>query len=291
MFDHQPADELPPPAYEVSQEAFDQKTQQGIQASLEPQDNVHDEIWEEWDEATFEANSRALPETPVSSSSSAPTLPPVTAQQYPREKAPRPPPQQEEPAVRPLRIVKKSQTAAYMKAVEARSYKSNTLPDCPAPSSDEGASLARSFSILSVGRGTPPPVFEPVGPSLDGPDYHEVIMSHVPGNSRPSSPMSVLSDSYHPPVPPPPRVVDSRPNMAMPPPPPPPVQHQPAQRPMSTQALRPQYQQQPRRRVGFDPMSAYKSKSAFTPGLDPTPERVDPSSFYKWVSSVHLLLL
>lgn len=288
MFDHRPTDELPPPSYEVSQEAFDRKIQQGIQASLEPQANIPDDLWEEWDEAKFEANARAFAEASASSSSSAPAPPPVTAQQYPKEKAPRPqsppPPRQEEPAVRPLRIVKKSQTTAYQKAVEATSYRPNTLPGGPAASSDEGASLARSFSVLSVGRETPPPVFEPVGPSLDGPKYDEVVTNYVPRDSHPSYPMSVLStNSYRPPLPPPPRIADPRPNMTMPPPPPPPIQRQPAQRPISTQMQRSQHQQ-PRKRVGFDPMSAYKSKPAFAPGLEPTPERVDPSSFYKWVS-------
>ena len=296
MFDPH-TDELPPPSYELSQETFDQKTSQGIQASLEPQPDTLD-LWEEWDEAKFTTNARALPETPASSSSSSvPPPPPLTAQQYPQEKAPRPapppPPPQEEPAVRPLRIVKKSQAersqaersqaAAYKKAAEASSYQSNTHPGGPACSSDEGAALGRSFSVLSAGRRTPPPVFESVGPSYDGPDYDEVAISYVPGDSRPSSPMSVLSnDSYRPPVPPPPRMTDPRPNTVMPPPPPPPIRYQPAQRPTSTQAQRPQYQQQPRRRVGFDPMSAYnKPKTTFTPHLDPTPERIDPSAFYK----------
>ena len=294
MFDPH-TDELPPPSYELSQETFDQKTRQGIQASLEPQSDTLD-LWEEWDEAKFTANARALTETPASSSSSTsvPPPPPLTAQQYPQEKAPRPPPPppppQEEPAVRPLRIVKKSQAeksqaersqaAAYKKAAEASSYQPNTHPGGPACSSDEGAALGRSFSVLSAGRRTPPPVFESVGPSYDGPDYDEVAISYVPGGSRPSSPMSVLSnDSYRPPVPPPPRMADPRPNMVVPPPPQPPLQRQPAPRPTPVQ--RPLYQQ-PRRRVGFDPMSAYnKPKSAFTPHLDPTPERVDPSSFYK----------
>ena len=284
MFDPQASDEPPPPSYELSQEVFDQKTRQGIQESLEPLADAPD-LWEEWDEAKFEANARTFAETQSSSSSSAPSLPPVTAQQYPKEKTPRPPspppPQQEEPAVRPLRIVKKSQSAAYKKAVEASSYQSNTLPGGPAPSSDEGASLARNFSVLSMGRRTPPPMFQTIGPSLDGPDYDEVIMSYVPGDSRPSSPVSVLStDSYRPPDPPPPQLAESRPNRAAPPPRPPFIQHQPAPRTVPQQ--RPQHQP-PRRRVGFDPMSAYKSKSAFTPGLDPTPERIDPSSFYKWV--------
>ena len=294
MFDPHSSDELPPPSYELSQETFDQKTRQGIQASLEPQPDPHD-VWEEWDEAKFEANARVL-ETPGSSSSSGPSLPPVTAQQYPHEKTPRPPspppPQQEEPAVRPLRIVKKNQTTVYNKAVEARSYHSNTLPCIPAPSNDRGASLDRSFSMLSMGRGTPPPMFEPVGPSYDGPDYDEVAMNHVPGNLRPSSPMSVLSnDSYRPPVPPPPRMADPRPNMVMPPQPQPRTQHQPTTKPVPPQGQRPQYQQQPRRRVGFDPMSAYRSKPAFTPGLEPTPEKIDPSAFYKLVPSIHLSLL
>lgn len=281
MFDPLSTDELPPPAYELTQETFDQKTQQGIQASLEAQADPLD-LWEEWDEAKFEANSRAQ-ETSGSSSSTAPSHPPATAQQYPQEKAPRPPSppllQQEEPAVRPLRIIKKSQAAAYNKAVEARSYHSNTLLEAPPSSSDGGASLDRSFSMLSVGRRTPPPMFESIGPSYDGPEYEEVTMSYVPGDSRPSSPMSVLSnDSYRPPVPPPPRMTDAHPNMGVPPPPQPRIQYQPAPKPVP-QGQRPQYQ--PRRRVGFDPMSAYKSKSVFTPGLEPTPERIDAAAFYK----------
>ena len=281
MFDHQPSDELPPPSYELSQETFERKTQQGIQASLEHQDN----LWEEWDEAKFEANARELAQDSASSSTSAPIPPPPTAQQYPKEKTPMPPspppPPQEEPAVRPLRIVKKkNQAAAYKKAVEADS--SNNPPSGPPSSTDGGASLSRDFSVLSIGRRTPPPMFETVGPNLDGPAYDEVVMSYVPGNSRPSSPVSILSnDSYRPPVPqPPPQFTTSRPNTTIPPPPPPPFQRQPLQRPISTQVQRPQYPP-PRRRVGFDPMSAYKSKPAFTPGLEPTPERVDPSSFYK----------
>jgi len=281
MFDPH-TDEPPPPSYDLSQEAFDQKTRQEMQASLEaPSDTL--DLWEVWDEATHTANARALADTEASSSSSAPPPPPVTAHQYPKEKppGPPPPPQQEEPAVRPLRIVKRSQAAAYKKAAEASSYQSNTHSGGPTPSSDEGPLLGRSFSVLSAGRITPPPMFESVGPNYDGPDYDEVAMTYVPGGSRPSSPMSVLSnDSYRPPVPPPPRMTAPRPNTFLPPPPPP-LQRQPAPRPMSTQVQRHQYQQ-PRRRVGFDPMSAYnKPKTTFIPHLDPTPERIDPSSFYK----------
>lgn len=312
MFDPQVPDEPPPPSYEFSQETFDQKTQQGIQASLEPQDPLQD-LWEEWDEAKFEANARASANTSSSSSSSASSIPPVTAHQYPKEKGPRPPspppPQQEEPAVRPLKIVKKSQTAAYKKAAEAHSYQSGGLSNGPA-SSNGGASLSRSFSVLDSGRRTPPPVFEAVGPNYDGPEYEQVVMSYVPGSSRPSSPESVLStEPYRPPaLPPQPQVANSRPNtnMGIPPqqqsptqyqpgprptqtqyqpaPRPTQTQHQPAQRPIQTQPQRPQYQQQQsRRRVGFDPMSAYRSKPTFTPGLEPTPEKIDPSLFYKCV--------
>lgn len=289
MFDPQVPDEPPPPSYELSQETFDQKTQQGIQASLQP-DPVAD-LWEEWDEAKFEANSRS-PADGSSSSSAAASVPPVTAHQYPKEKAPRPPspppPEQEEPAVRPLRIVKKSQTAAYKKAVEARSYQADGVSG----GSVEGASLNRSFSVLSVGRRTPPPMFETLGPSLDGPDYEEVVMTYAPGNSRPTSPASVLShDSYRPPaLPPQPPTVNSRPNPNMGirhQPPPPPTQYQPAPRPTPSHVQRPQYPPS-KRRIGFDPMSAYRTKSVFAPGLESTPEKVDPSAFYNSAVSAHL---
>jgi len=129
-------------------------------------------------------------------------------------------------------------------------------------------------------------MFESFGPSLDGPDYSEVVMTYPSGNSRPSSPLSVLSDdSYRPPLPPPPPMADSRRRMAMPPLQSPPIQPQTSQR--SVHPQRPQYRR-PERRVGFDPMSAYRSKPAFTPGLEPTQERVDPSSFYNSAVSAHL---
>ena len=282
MFDPQESDELPPPSYELSQETFDQKTQQGIQASLEHQDPLQD-LWEEWDEAKFEANARSPTNPSTSSSASAPSLPPVTAHQYPKEKAPRPPspppPQQEEAAVRPLKIVKKSQTAAYKKAVEARSYQSDSTPGGPTSTSDGGSSLSRSFSVMSVGRRTPPPMFEPIGPNYDGPQYEEVV-GYAPGNSRPSSPMSVLSaDSYQPAAfPPQPQVSNSRPNTNTGIPP---ARYQPAPRPIQPRSQRSQFAH----RVGFDPMSAYRSKPTFSPGLEPTPEKVDPSSFYKYAHS------
>ena len=290
MFDPQDSDELPPPSYELSLEAFDQKTQSGIEASLQPQELLAD-LWEEWDEAKFEANARASVNAPASSSSSVPSVPPVTAQQYPKEKVPilpsPSPPPQEEPAVRPLRIVKKSQATAYNKAVEARSYQSNNLPPVPTSSSNQGASLFRSFSVLDESRRTPPPMFEPVGPNYDGPEYEETVMSYVPGDSRPSSPVSVLStESYQPAAyTPQPQRADIRPIVAPPPPQPPRPQYQPAPKPMQPQPQRPQY---PRRRVGFDPMSAYRTKPAFTPGIDPAyqNQKVDPSAFYKYVSSV-----
>lgn len=116
-------------------------------------------------------------------------------------------------------------------------------------------------------------------------------MSYVPGNSRPESPGSVLSaDSYHSPaLPPQQQMGTSRPNTntAMPPPPNPPIQYKPAPRPTQTQTQRPPFRP-PGRLVGFDHMSAYKSKSAFTPGLESTPEKVDPSAFYNSAVSAHL---
>jgi hypothetical protein len=293
MFDPQASDEPPPPAYELSQETFDQKTQQGIQASLQAQDSLQD-MWEEWDEAKFYANSLALQTPSASSSSSAPTLPPVTAQQYPKEKVPRlpspPPPKQEEPAVRPLRIVKKSQTTAYQKAVEARSYQSHN--PLGGPTSNGGASLSRNFSVLSIGRRTPPPMFESVGPNYNGPDYSEVATDYVqvPGNSRPlSSPESVLSANTYrqTALPPQSQTANLRPNqnMAMPPPSQPPTRYQPSPRPAQNHRL--QFQQAGRY-GGFDPLTAYKSKPAFGPGLESTPEKIDPSSFYNSAVSAHL---
>lgn len=292
MFDPQESDELPPPAYELTQESFDQKTQHGIELSLEPQDPLHD-LWEDWDDAKFEANLQSIANPSAPSSSSAQRIPPLAAHEYPKEKVPRPasppPPQQEEPAVRPLKIVKKSQTAALKKAAEARSYQSNDFSADPT-SANGGASLSRNFSMMSMGRRTPPPAFESNGPSYDGPEYEEMMMSYgyASGNARPESPGSILSaDSYHSPaLPPQQQMGNSRPNTntALPPPPNPPIQYKPAPRPTQTQTQRPPFRP-PGRLVGFDHMSAYKSKSAFTPGLESTPEKVDPSAFYKCVHS------
>lgn len=68
--------------------------------------------------------------------------------------------------------------------------------------------------VASVGGRAPPPMFEPIDPSYDGPGYDEGVMSYVPGNSRTSSPVSILStDSYRPPpLPPKPPMGISRSN-------------------------------------------------------------------------------
>lgn len=281
----EPAEDLeavPPPAYELTQEDYDRKTSQVIGSSVNDPTGL-EEVWEEWDESAFEAAFEAAARENAngggaSSSSSTPIRP-----QFHPEKAPI---VEEEPVVRPLRIAKKHQQTpsahVYSKATEAY----GTPP--PAPDFDAQAStsdslsphppanafVSRSTSIMSIGRRTPPPAFEHMGPSLDGPDYEEMAeqQSRGAGNTmaapRASRPlydpqMRQRTQSVSP-------APSHRQSLANGP------QRVP-QRPMT------QYPP-PQRRLphNFDPMSAYSRP------LHPTPSqsahvKVDASAFYKYV--------
>ena len=60
-----PTDAAPPPAYQLPQEEFDQKTSQVLQNALE----VDEDGWEVYDPAAFEAGAENLERSPPSSSS------------------------------------------------------------------------------------------------------------------------------------------------------------------------------------------------------------------------------
>lgn len=263
-------DAIPPPAYELTQEDYDRKTSQVVSSSASDPIGPIEEEWEDWDEAAFEAAFEAArnnANASASSSSSTPIQPTFHPEKVSIV--------QEEPAVRPLRIVKKPQsgpsTHVYSKATEAYG---NHEPLAPPPASGSlhlpEPSVSRSMSMMTTGRRTPPPAFEPMGPSLDGPEYQEVV--EQPPMPAPRASRSIVESQIHAP-----RTNSLSPASA---------QRQPLanappripQRPMN------QYPPPQRRHVAlphnFDPMAAYHRPLSRTP-TQAQPGKVDASAFYK----------
>lgn len=203
--------------------------------------------WNEWDEAKFEIKSRSLRSASESFPSSSPNIPQMISR-VGLGKIRR------LPSLPLFHHQEKGKAVADEKSIDAAPHTFDNDPDgCPPPS-DEGASLVRPFSMLSVDRRTPPPVFESVGSGMDCPAYEEVISS-APGNSHQSSPAPVPTTTSH------------RPRVL----PPPPIQ-----------VTRPRYQQQ---RPRFDPMTAY---SRSKPASDSVSEDTHAASFYNSAVSPHL---
>ena len=186
-----------------------------------------------------------------------------------------------------------------------------------------GASLTRSgtMSTYCERQATPPPMFEAMGPSLDGPPYElpaaQITLTYRPGDSRPCSPLTTRSHSrsssfahphplppiphqpkgrQRPPLPSPPQLRQPR-NIASPSPPrtnlaPSTVSSPQRRSPIpgsnlvrGTPSPRPVSIFNPTStRVTFDPQFAYNSK----PSLDLEDGRAlaptDASSFYKSVN-------
>lgn len=102
---YSPADELPPPAYEITQDDFDRKTGRVIEESARepPEPRVDEDGFEIWDEEAFEAALAAMGSLSVAegvssgqSSAGSDSLP-----NYPPEKAPKLPEQSTPPAASP----------------------------------------------------------------------------------------------------------------------------------------------------------------------------------------------
>jgi hypothetical protein len=213
-------DDIPPPAY--SEQEFDQKISIALDASLTtPTQTAEEEAWEEWNEAAFEAASRAVSgesgssgPTHVWSNQSAGGSASQRAETYPPEKGglgvilPTP------ASIEPLRIHKRS--ASNGKSGLSKTYfdgygenhngssssssKTKTNPDSysqvgiggPAPRSIPHATQTTYHNVplddeaddFSV----PPPPFAPVEPNPDGTPI--VIMSYDPSTSAPPSPLS-----------------------------------------------------------------------------------------------------
>lgn len=343
-------DSPPPPAYEFCQQEFDQKVSHALEASQAepPRESAGEDEWEAWDETIFAAAAARLTlsdasagagsstyylrsphaDASVSHLGTAPGQGPIPgngkARSDGREDA------HAEGAfgpgggsVQPLRIVKKATPLAQPEAGSAKEkerpswYAEAQLDagppqDAPQPATSFRAEVHRSDSIVSRSD-TPPPMFTPIGPSLDGPPYEgpPVVLTYVPGDSRPASPLhsppatqttfagapfshsrSGSTGRRSLPQPPQPQApqrsfspssfVQARPtHQSLPPPRPPPSTGSP--RPTTAYHPKPVYSAP---RVAFDPRMAYadaKSSPFDTHGLEPPPPKVNAAALYRYI--------
>lgn len=229
------SDEPPPPAYEFSQQEFDQKINRAIETSRsEPPPPVQEEEWEVWDDAAFDAAIARLNLNDSSSSnSSSSAAAAALAESAPSSSSSSSAPK---PNVVPLRIVKKSAHPSVPKAKERPSwYDEAQLGQEPASSSQNTAPQpqpqpqpqSRPLPSNVIPRQseypdrepTPPPMFTERDETIDGPPYEAVVMSYTPGDeSRSPSP---LASPVLPPPPPPPMAPIHMDDYLTPDPPPP----------------------------------------------------------------------
>ncbi|OCH94092.1 hypothetical protein OBBRIDRAFT_196536 [Obba rivulosa] len=311
-------DSPPPPAYEISQHEFDQKTSHLLETSAsEPQPPEVDlEGFEVWDDATFEAAVRAselsLVDGPLSRQAA-----------YPLEKvAPQPLDDgASSSAIRPLRITKKSTAAPPQKEhpswyteaqLDRSSSGSSREPEPPAHAPNTPRYPQPDLPEVSdpcSRESTPPPEFTPVGPSLDGPPYEGIVLTYRPGDdSAPPSPLqspTMLPQSFDTgssrspfqshlarDLPMPPHSIYGAPTSSFTP-----HNHQslpPRRSPMS-QNKRPATTYASGAGAAapllrFNPQSAYGKKPMVpTPDEQRAPPRVDPAAFYNSAISATLL--
>ncbi|KAI0698589.1 hypothetical protein BC835DRAFT_644766 [Cytidiella melzeri] len=343
-FDSQ--DEPPPPAYEFCEQEFDRKISDALEAS---RDAVDDEgEWQVWDEAAFAAavanmtvadsaggasSSRSPPPAPALASSTSPRHTSLSSEQGAST-----------PATQPLRVVKRQRQPSTRKQKERPNWYAEAglgdgPPSAPAettrpslasqivPSTTSSNSLLRQPSVVER-ESTPPPMFEPIGPSLDGPPYdgygdppppprrQGLVMTYVPGDSRPASPLhsptspslshapasaptllQPLADRRH--LPRPSMHESLSPSVtpqpyshhhSAPPPPRPPVQR-PSPRPTSAYRDNLKSSSYASTRLVFDPRVAYggsERSSYYDMREDLPPGDIDPASFYTAsVSSIY----
>ncbi|EMD40721.1 hypothetical protein CERSUDRAFT_91457 [Gelatoporia subvermispora B] len=314
-------DSPPPPAYELSQQEFDQKTSHVIEtSSSEPQQPAVDlEGFEVWDDAIFESAVRM---SGLSLDGTSSRLPEVRS--YAPEKASQLPSDEtaSSSSVQPLRIQKKTAVSMppqkerpswYAEAQLDRSCSTavherdpTPLPSSPSQSSQHDV----PGSLTPPSReATPPPEFTPVGPSLDGPPY-EVVLTYRPsdGDSAPPSPLQSptmlpqnldVETNLH--------TIQSRVSRELPMPP-------QSGYGVATSSIVPHHHQSlpaPRRSplthhmrpsttyasgfgaatplLRFNPQTAYgKKQAARVPEEQPAPPRVDPAAFYNSAVSATL---
>lgn len=312
LFDE--TDSPPPPAYELTDQQYDQKTSHIIEASLA--ESTHrsssDDFWETWDETAFEAAAARMSISESSPSSGSSHLPQPPVSEAAKAKAREAGMSRNDSEVAPLRITKKSARSPppTQKEKERPSWYAEAQLDSdriprssisqPASSQPARGRLPSPPRRASYEREpTPPPSFEAVGPSLDGPPYEDdhppqtgppIVMSYSAGDSRPASPLqSPVSQPTSFGFPPPPtdlRSYTPQPSYQHAPPAPRPVSAQPP--PASRIPVQPPSQQRSNAeftllgpRVPFNPQVAYNKKSRYSlPEDDPLPQKVDAASFY-----------
>lgn len=223
LHDFDASDEPPPPAYEFTQQEFDQKISHALEQSRAAVDEGE---WEVWDEAAFAAAAAALTvsdnSTPAvagasSSRSPPPPRPALASSSFPsshngdgRSNYSN----EEGTATQPLRIVKKSREPSVKEkerpswyadaGLDGHQRSASTSSRQRAPNSLHVANSLPNHSTEPVHleedrEPTPPPMFEAVGPSLEGPPYEGygepqpqqpgLVMAYAPGDSRPASPL------------------------------------------------------------------------------------------------------
>jgi hypothetical protein len=197
----------PPPPYEVTQQYFDNKLDAALQESMAVLSN-EEEMWEEWDEAAFEAAAleAARLSGDIGSSSSTLTPPLTSTQSHPQ------PHERVLPSAQPLRIKKKARPSVSSKdrpswfedagLGQSSSSSTSQWQEDVRPSPSMHVSNASGFTSRQStpqlpaddeeDRSIPPPPFTAVGPSLDGPPFTEVDPATYPRNAHESPPPSPL---------------------------------------------------------------------------------------------------
>ncbi|PSR73389.1 hypothetical protein PHLCEN_2v10681 [Hermanssonia centrifuga] len=304
-------DSPPPPAYEFCQEEFDQKVAHALEASQsEPQRSAdEEEEWEAWNESVFEAAvaQLTLSDTQEASSSRSPTTASASASashsrtfsgaegnDYGAASSSSNNP---ENGVQPLRIVKKlsvkekERPSWYAEAQLAGDHP--TSQDASVITNHPRSSLRRADTYIERQQ-TPPPMFTDIGPSLDGPPYEGLVLTYVPGDSNPPSPLqsprptSIFGDALPPPPPLSPPASSTH-RRSLPQPPigqinSPPVSggqvHRISPKPPT---ISPSINY-PAPRVTFNPQVAYSNlKSSNRSGEEShLPQRIDAASFYNF---------
>lgn len=173
-----------PPAYEISQQAFDDKTARAVlvSASSPPPRRYDDDGFEIWDEAIYRAHTDArkhhTPDRKLERASHEQHIEPaqtpesVSSSSQPSIEAT--PPQTSRSA---RRLLSRRTQRSLLRMIE-QADEDVVVPPLPSRFPRDiriscgGPPLTPTAPDRAL---SPPPVFTPVGPSLDGPDYDEVV--------------------------------------------------------------------------------------------------------------------
>jgi hypothetical protein len=221
--------DLPPPAYELTQEDLDRKISSAVEASLHISENatasssnIDDDGFELWDEAAYQAAAAQLAQSNSMNDNASSSRPlPLPAHPVARQASPLPQ-KAPLPGIECLRIARnsppreKERPSWYEEAglgsggspSSSRATHAATPSSRPTPSAPLGARPGPGVQRALTRHADPyhphrmpsdaeydatqqPPPFSPMGPSLDGPPYEEVVLSYSQHpDSRAPSPLS-----------------------------------------------------------------------------------------------------